>query len=257
MTASSVFPGQRVDAIERLRLGPLAVASANYDFLKDLEEPYLWNKILAAEKEVERRLTIPLQPTEIFPDPPTSAELTALNGAPYIVEPGYDLPADFFGLEKWGALQLREKPVISVAWIKFVYPNQGGVQFEIPSNWIRLDNQYGMINLFPSALTTTTPLSVFVMQSFGAGHNVPLMIRVRYRAGLDFVTGSYPDIEDLVLRMAVLRILKDSLIGQSGSISADGLSESTSTDVQKIWDGYNLEIDKLREQLIGPVWSVI
>lgn len=246
----------REDAIERMRNGQLAAATANYD-ISGLDDDNLWRMYQAAEKQIQRRLTILLEPTEIFPANPTSQELDDIDGSPYIVEPGYDLPADFFSTQKWGILKLREKPVIEVISVRLIYPNQLGTTFEIPIGWVHIDKNAGILNIIPSASPATVPLSMFMIQSIGAGHNIPYMLKIRYRAGLETAAESYPEIEDLILRSAVLRIIKGSFPGQSGSISADGLSESSSIDIAKFQEAINDEVDDLRAQIIGPIWDVL
>jgi hypothetical protein len=243
--------------VEILRSGSLDLASATYAHLSALSDDTIWLKMVAAEAEVQRKLGVYLSPIEIFPSEPTPDELTALNGARYLVEPGYDLPPDFFAQGQFGFFTLRERPVISIAEIKLKYPNQGGASFTIPQEWIRLDNKYGQVSLFPSAISVTAPLSIFVMQAMGSGFNVPHMIRVRYTAGLSNTSEFFPDVVDLVRRVAVLRLLHDSVLPQSGSISGDGLSESISTDMDKLQGATDDMINTLKMQLVGPVFGVM
>ena len=48
--------------------------------------------------------------------------------------------------------------------------------------------------------------------------------------------GKYPELLDCIKKKAVLKILGDAFLPQSGSISADGLSESLSVDMDKYHD---------------------
>lgn len=243
--------------VYNLRINQLAIAGANYGNLTSVTDDAIWAKLLAAEADLSRRLQVSFGPLEVFPEQPTDAEISALNGNPFIVEPGYNLPPDFFGLGNFGMFQLRQRPVISITQVKLVYPNAGGVSFIIPDNWIRLDNKYGHVHLFPTAQTITAPLTLMTLQAVGAGYDIPHMIRVHYIAGIDANNGLYPDIVDLVKRMAVLRLLYDSFLPSSGSLSADGLSESQSTDLSKMQDGLENQIETLKQSLLGVVFTVL
>lgn len=243
--------------VEALKSGQIELAASTYGHLSSLSDDTIWLKMVAAEAEVSRRLGVYLAPIEIFPSEPTPDELAALNGAHYLVEPGYDMPPDFFSVGNFGYFVLRQKPVVSIAQIKLAYPNQGGAAFTIPPEWIRLDSKYGHVHLFPSAQSISAPLSIMTMQAMGAGYNIPHMIRVRYTAGLSNASEFYPDVVDLVRRVTVLRLLHDSFIPQSGSISGDGLSESTSMDMAKLQGDTDNMIDTLKLQLTGPIIGVM
>lgn len=219
---------------------------------------YVWSKVQSAERELSRRLAVPLEPTEVFPEPPTEAEIAALAGKPFLVEPGYDMPPDFFSVASgFGTLQLRQRPVIAIASIRFIYPSIAASVWDVPANWIRVDHKYGQVKIIPGAGALNAPLSIFTMQAMGAGYNVPHMIRVRYAAGLANHATEYEDVLDLVKRMAMLGILRDAFVAQSGSISADGLSQSLSADISKFEDGVGDTIERLREKLNGPIWTAL
>ena len=85
----------------------------------------------------------------------------------------------------------------------------------------------------------------------GGGGTVPHMIQVRYRAGLENAARDYPDLVDLVQKAAVLRMIEDAFLPQSGSISADGLSRSTSIDAAKYHEQVDARLDRLRDALSG------
>lgn len=222
-----------------------------------ISDDYIFDKIRSAELEVSRKLTIPLSPVEIFTDEPTDAELAALDGEPYQVEPGYDLPPDYFSRQTWGMLRLRVRPVIAVHEMKLVYPSLGTSVFTVPPNWIRVDKKYGQINVFPSGPAQSAPLSIFTLQAMAMGSSVPFMIRIKYRAGIDASLPEFIDVMDIIKRTAMLHILLDSFIPQSGSISADGLSQSLSMDASKLQDSIDAVISRLKEQLLGPIWGVL
>lgn len=244
-------------AIAFIRANALNLASSTYGLLKNVSDDGLWLAIKAAEAQVGRKLKIPLAPTEIFTDEPTVAELAALNGKPYLVEPGYDMEPDFFSVSQWGALALRQTPVIEIKSMKLVYPSQGGAVFEVPKDWIRVDKKYGHLHTFPSAQLVSAPLSVFIMQAMTSGNTIPNMIRVRYVAGLQNVENNYPDLLTLVYRSAALSLIGDALLAQSASISADGLSQSISNDMGKLQGSVSELLEDLREQLVGPIYEVL
>lgn len=252
---SAVF-GSRGAALVRMRDSLKALGESilpDAQFSNDV----LWAKILAAEVELAGLLQVPLEPTEIFPSKPTAAELLALDGRPYMVEVGYDMPPDFFASGMWGALQLRQRPVLAVTGLSFVYPSLSTSVFNVPLDWIRLDAKYGQIRLFPTGQVVTAPLSIFVLQAMGQGTNVPHMIRVRYRAGIDASLPEFADVRELVLHGAGLRILQDLHVPQSSSVSADGLSQSESLDVSKGYEDWLARVESVRQRICGPVWGVL
>jgi hypothetical protein len=89
------------------------------------------------------------------------------------------------------------------------------------------------------------------MQVMGAGRTVPQMIQLRYTAGLRNAAQQYPELVDLVQRMATLRILQSQFVGASSSISADGLSESRSLDLDKFQGDIDQHLERLRQVIHG------
>lgn len=255
MAYRSAFFTNQVAAAAAMRDGPLGVAEINQPGLLSLPDSYLFQKICAAEAEISRRVGVPLSPTEVFTRAPTDIEIAALNGGPYIVEPGYALEPGFFTPPHFGYLALRMRPVISISSLVLAYPNQDGATFNVPLSWLRLDPKYGQLHLYPSAQAISAPLTLFIMQAMGAGYTIPDMIQVRYRAGLQET--DYPDVIDVTLRLALCRILGDAMLPQSASISADGLSQSNSIDVGKLQQEVERQISMLSDNLTGPTWTVL
>jgi len=243
--------------LSEIRRGPLKLSSASYGVIAKIDDDILWQKLQAAEADLQRRLCIPLVPTRIFMSAPSGDDISALNGMPYLVEPGYDLTPDFFAPGNFGCFRLRQTPVISVLDMWLIYPNQGGANFQIPNEWLKIDYKYGTIHVFPSAKSITAPISLLTMQAIGAGYTVPYMIRCDYVAGIDTTTGQFPDVLDLVKRMTVLRLLQDGFLPQSESVSGDGLSQSISADIGKLSGDVDDKIDTLKTRLAGPVWGVM
>lgn len=247
----------REEAVAELRDERLTFAADTYLGGAVPSDSTLWRKLLAAEAEVARKLSVPLAPTMVFSDQPSPEEVAALGGMPFLVEPGYDLDPTFFGSQMWGALMLRVRPVIAVESVKFVYPSMGQTFFEVPDTWIRLDQKYGQLQIVPGPGVSNAPVSVFTLQAIGSGVRVPHMIRVQYRAGLDCTLPENFDVVDIVMQMAVLRVLHDTFLPQSGSISADGLSQSVSGDLSKMQEGIDERLAHMKQKINGPIWGVL
>lgn len=216
------------------------------------ETSYLMRKLQAAEAEVARRLAVFLEPTAIFPvTAPTSDQIAALDGMPWAIEPGYDMPDNFFTGNFYAVMQLLQRPAISVSSVNIFYPQTGQLLFSIPLDWLRLDYKHGQLSIVPGGLISSQPLSLMQMQLFFAGQNVPHMIQIQYVAGLQPTDPHVPDVQDLILRLAALRVLYDQFLPQSSSISADGLSRSASQDLGKQRDLLFEELSDMRESIRG------
>lgn len=215
----------------------------------------------AGAKELERKLKVPLDITEIFSDEPTPEELTALAGKPYKVEPGYDFEPNFFSVQKMGFLNLRVCPVVSITSIKLIHPSISPLGMDIPISWLRVDKKYGQLHVLPNGVMAITQFISLGAQDFGmrfgVGYTVPYMIRVHYSAGIDVAGGNYPEVESLIMQMASLQAIKQAFLPQSGSISADGLSESASIDTSKFAAGIDDDIAHLKQSLTGITWGVL
>lgn len=243
-------------AVDELKSGQLALVLRSYPQLAIISDDFIWQKIREAEQEVSRRLGIALIPTEIFPDPPTADELAALDGGAYKIEPGYDLTPGFFSPDHWGMLQLRQKPVIAVHAVQLVYPLFQAQPIDIPASWVRVDHKYGQLNIVPSTLQGSATLSFFMTTSFYNSSTMPNMLRVRYSAGLTDASEFYPDIIGIINRLAIMRLLHDSFIPQSGTISADGLSQTRAVDTAKMQASIDAQLDNLKTQITGMTWAV-
>lgn len=242
--------------IASLRAGRLAAMCGSLKVGK-VSDDYLWEAMQDSEAAMERDLGIFLSPTEVFPvRGPTEAELAELQGRPFVVEAGYDTPPGFFSVQHWGSVQLRRSPVIKVISAKIVYPSQASPVFTIPNQWLLLDRNVLQVVPGPTG-NDAVPLGVFAAQAMSGGYSVPQMLQVRYQAGLTPEHPLYRNVRDLTLRGAVLRILKNSFIPQSSSISGDGLSQSRSMDVDKFEENLMAEVHALADRLKGPVWAVL
>lgn len=253
----SLFP-VKADAVAALKAELSIGATAHID-LSGYSDDALYAKILAAESDASHQLRVFFEPTLIIPDDASQAEIDALDaaGTKYHQEAAYDYDPEFFRGEKWGYIVTKEKPIVAVHSIDFAYPAPTNQLFSIPQEWIRLDRKYGHIRLVPASMAFSAPLSAFIMQALGGGRTVPFMIRLRYTAGLKNAAQDYPELIDTIKKMATLRLLQSAFLPQSGSISADGLSQSSSVDLEKWHDGIQDKLADLRDQIHGIRMTVI
>lgn len=257
MTATSALFNDQESAVASIRANQLVMAASNS--LPDIElgDDFIFSKLLAAESEAVRILGCFLRPTEIFNQRPSQAEIDALNGAPYFVEAGYDMAPDFFTYGHWGAMRLRQRPVIAVDSVSLVHPSMPTTKLmTVPPEWILLDPHSGDINVVPTTGNVTMQIPSIYLGAMAQGATLPQMIRVRYRAGLTPDHHAYEDVRDAVLRLSMVRLLRDAFLPQSGSISADGLSQSFSADVSRFESGVRDELTGIREHLVGVIFGV-
>jgi hypothetical protein len=201
-----------------------------------ISDDYIWSKVRAAESEIAHRLRVPLVPTRFFPTQPTPEQIEALNGMAWEHEVGYDYTPDMFERDKWGFIVTRQRPVITVERLRFSMPSVDGSYFDIPKDWIRIDAKYGHLRILPTTNASLVTNSVLGMTALSWHAVIPSMIQLEYTAGLTDVENTYPELLDAIKKQAVCKIVSESYLPQSGSISADGLSQSISVDVGKYQD---------------------
>lgn len=224
-------------AVERMRADSLMLAASGVLPSVTVTDDYIWNKLRSAESEMSHELRVPLVPTAFFPSDPTPAEIAALAGKPWGIDPGYDYdPGNFQYNDKWGFIRTRNKPLQSVSRVRFAYPGGPTAYYDLPLDWLRMDKKYGQIQFVPSSTAFAAPLNAFVMQAIGAGRTIPLAMQLTYVAGLDNVPSAYPELIDAIYKKATVKLVEDLFLPQSGSISADGLSQSISVDMDKYRD---------------------
>lgn len=219
--------------VEELRNDRLMAAAAGV--LQDVRvsDDYLWDKIRAAESELAHQLRVPFVPTRFFPKQPTQAQIDALDGQAWEVESAPDYEAQMFAGDRWGYIVTRQKPIISVHQMRFVYPTEANGYFDIPLQWLSVDKKYGHIRIVPTSNAVLTGMAGLVMMNLAGGRTIPSMVHLEYDAGLTNVETNWPELLDAIKKTAVLKVVGDAYLPQSGSISADGLSESVSVDMSK------------------------
>jgi hypothetical protein len=243
--------------VDEMRADRLVVAAAGALPSVKLSDEYIWEKIRAAESELSHKLRVFLVPTHIFPDQPTQDQIDALNGQDWVIESSPDYEAAMFAGDRWGYIVTREKPVISVTLMRWVYPTQNNGYFDIPVEWLSIDKKYGHIRVVPTSNAVLTSMAGFIMMNIAGGRDIPSMIRLEYTAGLTNVSEDWPEILDLIKKMAVLKIINDAFLPQSGSISADGLSESISLDIDKYNDIIDITINGVDKSGNGGLMAKI
>lgn len=248
LPTSALFPDS-VSTLDSLRLQLSQIGFVNVDAISDDD---MWQRVMAAEADASRRLRVFLKPTYVLPFPVPATDLAAVpEGMPWVEEPGYDYEPDLFQGEGWGYLIARHKPIISVDYIQFAYPQPLNTVWNLPMEWVRLDKKYGHIRIVPAGSSYSAPFSAWMMQVLGGGRNIPQMIRIRYQAGLQNAASEYPDLVDAVIKMASIRVVESAMPGGSESISADGLSQSKSIDLNVYREDIKTKLADINEAIHG------
>lgn len=229
--------------VGEMRREQLMAAAAGV--LQDVKvsDDYIWSKVRAAESEISHRLRVPLVPTRFFPVKPTQEQIDALDGMAWAHEVGYDYQPDMFQGSKWGFIVTRQRPVVSVEKLRFAMPSADGSYFDIPPEWIRIDARYGHLRILPTTNAYLVTTGVMGMTALTWQSTIPNMIQLEYTAGLTDVENTYPELLDVIKKQAIVKILTEAFLPQSGSISADGLSQSLSVDVSKYQESVDHVID--------------
>lgn len=228
----------------------LVAAMQTYAPDVSLTTDYVVEKIQAAERDVKVALHVFLEPTEVLPHAANQSEIDAIVDYPVHQEPGYDVPMSFFRDGQWGFTVLRYPPVQAIHSVKFVYPTPDSSVLDVPHDWVRCDMKYGHLQIVPTGAASigAAPFAIFGGALYGRG-TVPQMMQVRYRSGINI--NDYPDVLDIIKQKAVLGVLDDQFLPGSGSISADGLSQSLSMDMSTHRDRIESRLSKLYDTIKG------
>lgn len=240
--STAIFPS-KFTAIAKMRRDRLMLLANS--ILPDLaiSDDYLWEKLVAAESTVAHRLRVPLQPTHFFPSQPTQEQLDAIGSMPWEIDVPYDYSPDAYMGDKWGMILMRNKPVQSITSMKFQYPSPNTVIVDVPHDWIRYDGRFGQVQLVPTGTNYPTMLGGLFMSHLSGGKQLPFTVAIEYVAGIANVNREYPELVDAVMKLAAVKIVEDAFMPQSGSISADGLSQSLSVDAGKYHEAVDNIID--------------
>jgi hypothetical protein len=238
---------------EQLRVDRLMFVARRYFPKVTLTNGYLFERLRVAEAELQRELRVLFTPRTILPDFALPGELAAAAAAGQAVlqEPGYDYDPSLFMGNSYGLIKLRKRPIISVQSICFNYPDPTSTFYTVPIEWVRPDKKYGIINLVPVNTASYLPLSAFILSVLGGGTTVPFMMQIRYTAGLQNAREEYPDLVDIIKKKAIVTILEDNYLPSSGSVSADGLSQSMTVDVDNYLKLIDKKTSRMRQYLSG------
>lgn len=250
-------------ALSSIRRDRLANLISNY--LPEgttITDSFLLEKLVAATALISRQLRTFLVPTQVLPNTATQDEIDSYAGIiPVYLEPAYDYDPSFFQGNTWGRTLTRQRPIITVQSMAFVYPTPTSTLYTIPIEWVRLDKKYGVINLLPIQNSAQLPLNAFILNALGGGRTIPNFIDIRYTAGLENVARDYPDLLDVIKKQTVLGIAEDLYVpsSRSQSVSADGLSQSESIAFQigEYAKQIDSKIASIKSSIQGiPMWSV-
>lgn len=199
-------------------------------------------KILAAEDFYKRALNIRFLPTRVI----SAAQLRAQADDPRVkvtdfdpvkdlTEPAYDYESEMFNGNRWAAIQLGYRPIISVEDLFFWYPGTAiGASWTIQSDWRRLDYQFGSQQIVPATGPLLPLLSVnaYVLSSIAGGRDIPQSIFVDYTVGFQegVIEAHHQDlIEGVRLRAFLMLIgVLGTILSQgrtNSNLSLDGLSQ--------------------------------
>lgn len=250
-TQTALF--NRFTAIQQFKTSSIAFTSGSFP-IEGIRDDDIWSNLVQAEADVSHQLRVLLAPTVIVPEHAPQFEIDQLvtAGTAYRTEGAYDYDPATWTRDAWGFIKLKSSPVIRLDSMRFAYPGAGNTVLDVPADWCQLDKKYGHLTIVPSGtLMGMGPLSSYMMMAISGGRIIPGMIQLRYVAGLENAARDYPDLIGLVQRMAVLKILKGGFLPQSGSISADGLSQSSSIDTGKWQDEIEADLEHLRQSIHG------
>lgn len=240
----------RTDALA-LRRDRLMLAKDSVLGGAEISDDYLLEKLKAAEADASRTLRVFFEPTRLFPQQPTLEQIAALAGMPWEVESAPDYTPDMFERDKWGYIVTRQRPIVSIEGMRWVYPTETNGFYDIPLEWLSVDKKYGHIRVVPTSNAMLTGLAGLTMMNIAGGRTIPSMVHLTYTAGLQDVKLNYPDLIDAIKKMAIMRIIEDAFVPSSGSISADGLSESMNFEMKNYQDAIDKKLDSLREAIHG------
>ena len=155
----------------------------------------------------------------------------------------------------WGYIQLWKRPVLEVKALRLMYGTRPA--WEVPLDWLKIDNNSGKIQMFPSSGSVTSMIigaSGAIYGLYNAWSYAPQMWEVDYVAGMD--SNNLPaHLKELIYKKAVIGILQvwgDLILGAgiaSSSISIDGLSQSIGTTQSAMFGGASARCEEYRKDI--------
>jgi hypothetical protein len=221
---------------------------------------HLERLLAAAEGDAERQLRVFFGLVPVLPANATDEERAALEaaGTRWVADPGYDFEPGLLAGDRWGLLALRYRPIHAVQRVEFVYPQPQETVFRVPDTWVQVDRHAGTLNLVPISGGLMLPAaSAALLPLMGWGRNIPHLIQIRYTAGLADPARDYPELPDLVLQMAAVRALKSLILPGSGSVSADGLSQSRNVAIADYQGDIDARLAALRQAMHGVLMTCL
>ena len=255
---SALFP-DRVSTLSTVRRDYLPALMAGHGSVS-VSDGFLWARLMWAEAHIAHVFRAPMRPTTFFPVQPTPEQVAALDGEPWDVDPPYELDPHDVQYGGTRTLKLRQVPVIAVQRVDMVYPGQQAPGYSFPLEWLRLDAKYGQLQIVPigSQFGVAVPSAGLALAAMAGGAVIPQVFHVTYRAGLQNLSTNYPDLVDIALRLMCIGVLRTRVPPQSGSINADGLSQSVSApDFGAMIGQVDDELDEIRQTIVGQRFGVL
>lgn len=219
--------GVTVDSIKKGFLG--AIIARFPSVMATFPDESIEEAIAEAEALVARELSTRFGVTQFIPER-SASELPALDeGSEY--EAPHQWPGRVPG-DGFPVLTMRVRPVVEVQAMTLDLPGAIISQFEIPSEWLRVDRATSGVLVAPCGGHAAYALA------YGQGMmnwRLPMTTWVKYRAGLSAadLAGKWAPVRRLVAVHAFLTLAPTLSMwmnpGNFSSESADGLSQSRST----------------------------
>lgn len=204
-------------------------------------------KLIAAEDEYERALSIRFAPTRVFSDAYGRQQGVFPAGSPAelpgdfstlndLTEPAYNYTTDFYGAGRWGEMDLNYRPVRSITKLWFAFPGTNPI-WTVPKEWIRLDQKFGSLQIVPSTSAAAyASFNAYILSTLSGGRGLPHAVFIDYETGFtaEELETHHNDLLEGVRLLTLLSLLPGAGViaspggGSGGSLGLDGLSRSHS-----------------------------
>lgn len=214
------------------------------------------NFVEFAMAEFERYLSIDIR-KRVYKCRPSSSLVKARkwrSGVDYTDEE-QTYPFDRTQWRAYGMIQLRHKPVISVERCILLSVVASEVYDLYTNGWVRLEKDFGQINLFPTGDLGYGPFNIYggaYQMAFKANH--PQGYEIDYTTGFetsDFVPNDLRSVIGSLATIKALASIGDGLLAgfSSSSVSIDGLSESFSSTQSATSAYFGARIKELTDEI--------